>query len=308
MSPPPAHPFVRLANMDDIGAILALAALTDGGMTNLPDDAPAMERRLAWSERSVAASVERPADEMYLLVMEDGEGHVIGTANIFSRLGATWPFYSYKLARVTHVSRDLERMFSTQLLHLVNDFDGASEVGGLFLHPEARRDGMGNLLARSRYLFIAQHRARFGDTVVAELRGWVDGRGNSPFWDAVAGPFFGGRMQDADLYNAKHGNQFIADLMPRYPIYTSMLPQAARDAIGKPHDGSVPALQLLLHEGFVHDGYCDVFDGGPTVQVRTDAIATIRHCAVVGDMRLSTGPRPLAASGTGRDFRAWRAL
>jgi arginine N-succinyltransferase len=73
------------------------------------------------------------------------------------------------------------------VLHLVNDFDGASEIAGLFLHPDARTGGMGAMLARSRYLFIAQHRERFGDQVVAELRGWMEGD-TSPFWDAVAGP------------------------------------------------------------------------------------------------------------------------
>src|SRR3546814_4598198 len=52
-----------------------------------------------------------------------------------------------------------------------SDLNGASEVGGLFLHPAARAGGLGLLLARSRYLFIARHRARFGDRILAELRG-----------------------------------------------------------------------------------------------------------------------------------------
>jgi arginine N-succinyltransferase len=46
-------------------------------------------------------------------------------------------------------------------------------------------------LARSRYLFIKQHRPRFGGRVLAELRGVMDQAGNSPFWDALAGRFFG---------------------------------------------------------------------------------------------------------------------
>ena len=79
------------------------------------------------------------------------------------------------------------------------------------------------LLARSRYLFIAQHRARFADRILAELRGVIDEAGGSPFWDGVAGRFFGMNFQEADEFNAVHGNQFIADLMPKHPIYTAML-------------------------------------------------------------------------------------
>ena len=283
---------VRLARAEDVDGLYALAALTGGGMTNLPHDQEALAAKIAWSETSVAAAIAAPDDEFYLLVLEDdASGRVIGTASLYSRLGARWPFYSYKLARVTHASRAPERIVSTQLLHLVNDFDGASEVGGLFLHPDARSCGRGGLLARARYLFIAAHRHRFGDRVVAELRGWVED-GVSPFWEAVGRPFFGSDFHAADLHNALHGNQFIADLMPRYPIYTSMLPAAARDAIGRAHTASLPARRLLETEGFVHDGYVDIFDAGPTLHVETDHIATIRE---------ATG---IAASGTGSDFTA----
>src|SRR3546814_7653885 len=106
---------------------------------------------------------------------------------------------------------------------LSNDLNGASEVGGLFLHPAARAGGLGLLLARSRYLFIARHRARFGDRILAELRGVIDEAGGSPFWDGVAGKFFGMTFQEADQFNAVHGNQFIADLMPKHPVYIAML-------------------------------------------------------------------------------------
>ena len=57
------------------------------------------------------------------------------------------------------------------MLSLVTDLEGSSEVGGLFLHPNERAGGLGLLLARSRYLFIAMHRARFADRILAELRG-----------------------------------------------------------------------------------------------------------------------------------------
>src|SRR3546814_3288265 len=89
-------------------------------------------------------------------------------------VGVRWPFYSYRLATLTQTSQQLRRTFRAEMLNLVTDFEGATEVGGLFLHPEKRRDGVGRLLARSRYLFIAMHRRRFGEEVMAELRGRLD--------------------------------------------------------------------------------------------------------------------------------------
>ena len=34
---------------------------------------------------------------------------------------------------------------------------------------------------------------------------------------------------------------------------------------------------MLEHEGFGSEGYVDIFDGGPTMSVRTDEIRTIRE-------------------------------
>jgi len=296
-------PVVRMARASDLDTLFDLAALTGGGMTNLPHDRDSLGEKIAWSERSLAADIVQPDNEFYMLMLEDEEsGKVLGTASIYSRLGATWPFYSYKIHRITHLSHDLERSFAAEVLHLVNDFDGASEVGGLFLHPDARSGGLGALAARSRYMFIASHRQRFGDRVVAELRGWTQD-GISPFWEAVGKPFFGAEFHDADRHNALHGNQFIADLMPRYPIYVTMLPKAACEAIGRPHEGSVPARRMLEAEGFVYDGYVDIFDGGPTLSVRTGDIRTIRESRPEGCGLLSPVDRPLLATGIGADFK-----
>ena len=110
---------------------------------------------------------------------------------MFGQVGVEQPFYSYHLSTLTQTSPELGKTFRNQTLTLTTDLEGASEVGGLFLHPEVRAGGWGALLARSRYLFIKQHRARFGDRTLAELRGVMDEAGNAPFWDGLAGRFFG---------------------------------------------------------------------------------------------------------------------
>ena len=190
-------------------------------------------------------------------------------------------------------------------------FEGSSEVGGLFLHPHERAGGLGMLLARSRYLFIAMHRARFADRILAELRGIIDERGGSPFWDGVAGRFFGMNFQEADYFNAINGNQFIADLMPKHPVYVAMLPETTRTAIGLPHPNGRAAMRMLEGEGFSYEGFIDIFDGGPTMTARTDkveSIANARRVRIVsvdaGDGgRNDGGSKALVATGHLTRFR-----
>jgi arginine N-succinyltransferase len=302
--------FVRPAREDDLDAALELARMTGGGFTNLPPNRDALARRLAWSAESFARDIAAPDNEYYMLFLEDSAtGRIGGTACLFSRVGAEWPFYSYKLGMVTQTSRELKRTFAMQTLYLVNDYDGASEVGGLFLHPELRVAGLGRLLARSRYLFMAQHRARFGDRVLAELRGCIDEQGGSAFWDGLGAKFFGMPFQEADSFNSLHGNQFIADLMPKHPIYVSMLSDAARAVIGQPHPSGMPAKKLLESEGFTFDGYVDIFDGGPTMCARVDNVRTVRDsvaAAVTAIAGSAQGLSPaLLATGRLTGFRAW---
>jgi arginine N-succinyltransferase len=302
---------VRAARPSDLDAILELAKLTGGGFTNLPPDRQSLARRLEWSANSFARAEDKPLGELYLLLLEQvATGRIGGTAMIFSRVGAEMPFYSFKLCTLTQTSKELGRTFRTQFLSLTSDFDGASEVGGLFLHPDLRASGLGRLLARSRYLFIAQHRARFGSHVLAELRGVMDKEGNSPFWDALGRQFFGLTFPQADEFNAINGNQFIADLMPRHPIYTALLPEAARAAIGQPHASGRAALAMLQAEGFAFDNYVDIFDGGPTVSARIDDLKTVRLTAegeiTALDDDLDTAPS-LVATGKLMDFQAFSA-
>jgi arginine N-succinyltransferase len=169
-----------------------------------------------------------------------------------------------------------------------------------------RAGGWGALLARSRYLFMKLHRARFGDRTLAELRGVMDEAGNAPFWDGLAGRFFGMTFPEADEFNAVHGTRFIADLMPKTPIYVDLLAETAKAVMGQPHPSGRAALRMLEHEGFVFDRYIDIFDGGPTVVAPTDQIRTVREASadVVGEIASDGGMKMFVAAGRLKDFRA----
>ncbi|NML11694.1 arginine N-succinyltransferase [Sphingobium sp. AR-3-1] len=297
---------MRIARADDLQTLYEMAKLTGGGFTNLPPDRTALSAKLERTEQALARDSEGIEDELIVMVLENVEtGQVRGTCQIFSTVGQSWPFYSYRLGTLTQHSRELGRTFRAQMLSLTTDLEGSVEVGGLFLHPRERAEGLGLLLARSRYLYIRSHRARFGDKVIAELRGVIDEAGGSPFWDGLAGRFFGMNFQEADEFNAVNGNQFIADLMPKTPIYTAMLTDSARAVIGLPHPNGRAAMRMLETEGFDNAGYVDIFDGGPTMVGQVDQLKTI---AAARDVTLSAthekgGDKMLIATGKLADYR-----
>lgn len=302
---------MRTARADDLQTLYELAKITGGGFTNLPADRRALEQKLIRTETALARESGGVEDELILMVLENcTTGQVRGTCQIFSKVGQSWPFYSYRLGVLTQHSRELSRTFRAEMLSLVTDLEGSTEVGGLFLHPRERAEGLGLLLARSRYLYIRNHRERFGDRVIAELRGVIDEAGGSPFWDGLAGRFFGMTFQEADEFNAIHGNQFIADLMPKTPIYTAMLSDSAKAVIGLPHPNGRAAMRMLETEGFTNPGYIDIFDGGPTMVGQIDALKTISHAqdVILSAVHDSGGERHLVATGECADFRCTYAL
>ena len=298
---------VRPATGEDFRAIYQLAKLTGGGFTNLPADRGTLVSKLERSDKSLARRQNKQAADLYVFVLEDPKtGKIRGTCQVFGQVGVVQPFYSYHISTLTQTSAELGKTFRNQRLSLTTDLEGSSEVGGLFLHPEMRASGLGALLARSRYLFMKLHRPRFGDRTLAELRGVMDEAGHAPFWDALAGKFFGMSFPEADEFNAVHGTRFIADLMPRSPVYVALLTEEAKAVIGQPHPSGRAALRMLEHEGFSYDRYIDIFDGGPTVTARTDNIRTVREAreekiAEIGD---AGTVKVLAAAGRLKDFRA----
>lgn len=298
---------MRAARTSDLPALYEMAKLTGGGFTNLPADRKNLARTLERSEASLARTEDSLADDRITLMLENTEtGGLRGTCQIFSKIGETAPFYSYRISVLTQQSKELGRNFRAEMLSLVTDFEGASEVGGLFLHPHERAGGLGMLIARCRYLYIRQHRARFAERLFAELRGVIDEGGGSPFWDGLAGKFFGMSFQEADAFNAVNGYQMIADLMPKHPIYTALLPDSARLVMGVPHSSGRAAMRMLASEGLVHDHYIDIFDGGPTMHALIDRVRSVADSRVVRIERVAANdaPRAVTASGRLKDFVA----
>jgi len=147
--------------------------------------------------------------------------------------------------------------------------------------------------------------------VISEIRGMQDKKGNSVFYDNLARHFFKMDFQQADYIYATQGAQFIADLMPRYPVYVNLLSEEAQSVIGVPLEASKPAMRLLQAEGFRYEGYIDLFDAGPTMQAERDAIRTVRKSqkAKVRAVRSVNAEQHLICNTRLKDFMiTWGAL
>ena len=285
---------VRPIETRDLAALVDLAESLGPGMTTLPADPAALADKVERSVASFAGGVER-ADAHYMLVLEDAEGRLLGTSAVYPHVGSPFGFFSYKRLRLVQRSQAVGASCDVEMLTLANDYTGTTEVGTLAVRPGEKGSGAGRLLARARYMLVAIRPDLFAPLLMGEMRGWQDGQGRNPFWDAVGARFFNMDFATADKLSAIRGSDFIADLLPKHPIYIDLLPEAAQAVIGRPHEASAPAMALLKREGFRYEGYVDVFDVGPQVHCERDQIATVRRSRTGTPAQLSPNFAPGAA-------------
>jgi arginine N-succinyltransferase len=280
---------IRPIQASDYDSLHHIAVESGHGFTSLPVNENLLKQRISRAESSFNKEATQPGNEGYLFVMEDTEtGEVVGTSGIEAAVGLDDAFYHYHLGKVVHSSRELNIYNTVETLSLCNDYTGASEICTLFLAQSHRKNNNGRFLSRCRFLFMAEHRERFSETVIAEMRGVSDDDGRSPFWNWLEEHFFSMDFPTADYLTGIGKKVFIAELMPKHPIYVSLLSKDAQQVINKVHCKTVPALRLLEAEGFARRGYVDIFDGGPTVESHIHAIKTInesKKCQVIiGDV------------------------
>lgn len=310
-----SSPYVmRPSRMEDLEALTELAKLSGPGFTSLPVDEGILRERLEKSDQAFHGRQKRLEYGKYLLMMENTDtGEVVGCSAVKAGTGIDQPFFNYRiitLAQASHAAGNLR--FDMDALVLTNEYVGYTEVGTLFLKAQHRGGGIGRLAAQSRYLLMAAAPERFGPKVLAELRGVVDDKGGSPFWECLGRHFFRMDFTEADRLSATTDNQFICDLMPKYPIYVDLLPPEAREVIGRCHSEGVGAYKLLQWEGFEFDRTVDIFDGGPLVAGQKRHLRTIRESRVVtlqaGETSTDEDARKgLVSSDRLPDFRAAQA-
>jgi arginine N-succinyltransferase len=300
-------PYVmRPAELSDFDALRAMAVESGPGFTSLPVDEEILRKRLLKSVDSFGGLLDQPEYGKYLMMLENVEtGEIGGCSAVKAGIGVSSPFFNYRIITLAQASQEAERRFDMDALILTNEFVGFTEVGTLFLRQEHRGAGVGRLLAQSRYMLMSTRPHWFGEMIIAELRGVVSHEGDTPFWECLGKHFFKMSFTQADYLSATTDNQFIMDLMPKYPIYVDLLPPEAREVIGRCHVDGVPAFKLLEWEGFRFEKVVDIFDGGPIMQAPRSMIRTTRESRVVeleiGD---AAGQSGIVASTQLEDYRA----
>lgn len=268
---------IRPITKADLPALMMCADESGHGFTSLPVNEEILSNRITHSVESFNKDVTAPGPEGYLMVAEDTEtGEIAGTTALEAAVGLDNPFYTYHLSTLVHNSHHLDVHKVLKVLTFGNDYTGVSELCTLFLRPQWRQGLNGKLLSKCRFLMLAEHSHRFSDTVIAEMRGVSDEQGNSPFWEWLKEHFFSIDFVEADYLTGIGKKEFIADLMPKLPIYVNLLSKEAQAVIGQVHDNTRPALKLLEAEGFVNRGYVDIFDAGPTVECDLRHIESVR--------------------------------
>ncbi|MBS0847535.1 arginine N-succinyltransferase [Citrobacter sp. JGM124] len=298
---------IRPIEHNDLPSLLALVADTGGGLTSLPADEETLAGRI---DRSVNTwQGHLPVSEQgYVFVLEEPiTGRVVGICAIEVAVGLNDPWYNYRVGTQVHASKELNIYNALPTLFLSNDHTGSSELCSLFLAPDWRKEGNGYLLSKSRFLFMAAFRERFNHRVVAEMRGVIDEDGYSPFWQSLGNRFFSMAFSQADYLCGTGKKAFIAELMPKHPIYTDFLSPEARAVIGQVHPHTAPARHVLESEGFRFRDYIDIFDGGPTLECDLDQVRAIRksqlQTLVIGPAVDKQQPLCLVANESYHHFR-----
>jgi arginine N-succinyltransferase len=297
---------VRAITASDLDALLDMARQVGTGMTTLKPDRAMLGDRVQVAVASFAQTIA-PEQRDYMFVMEDtSNGRIAGVCAIKGAVGLTEPFYNYRIGTLVHCSRELDIFTRMDTLYLSNDLTGSTELCSLFLHPDYRYGHNGKWLSKSRLLFIAQFQHLFTEKLIAEMRGFQAEDGSSPFYEGLGRHFFKMDFDHVDDLTALGKKSFIAELMPRQPLYVAYLPEDAQAVIGKVHRNTLPARKLLEQEGMHFEGYIDIFDAGPVLQARVSELRAVRDSVLATAAEQAPGDsadQTLISNTVLQDFR-----
>ena len=269
---------IRPIQLHDLEQFITLACKANFGLFSLTKDPEYLTKRLHDSIRSFEHIDHKPTPgEAFLFVLEDLTTHrIVGISGIIPKVGGFEPFYAFRLRTTKLQCKALNIKKEISTLHPYAEHNGPCEICSLYLDENYRNSGNGRLLSLSRFLYMSEHPTHFDPEVIAILRGVISPNGHSPFYEAATRNFFDIDIIQAALH-AVHDKSFIGKLMPKHPLYISLLPEHVQKIIGEVHKNTQPARHLLEQEGFKFSGLVDIFDAGPILSCPRNKVRTIRH-------------------------------
>ncbi len=302
---------IRRAKVDDATTLLKLAKMVH--FINLPPDKEIITQKIVHSRNSflkianeraepepepmprslVGVGAERTTVEglgasaanadLFVFVLEDTDsGNVLGTSQALAKMGGPGnPNFSFRLEKREFFSESLQTGTTQIVAVLREDESGPTEIGGLILQPSFRGHPkkLGWFLSIVRFHFMGLHRKVFSDRVIAEMMAPITADSHNLLWDYLGRRFIPLSYDEADRF-CQYSREFIASLLPREPLYLSLLPPAARAVVGEVGPETKGARRMLEKLGFVYEGIVDPFDGGPHLTANTDEISFVRETRV----------------------------
>src|SRR3954470_14570356 len=183
---------IRQSYREDVDQVLAVAEHLD--TVNLPHDRAVIEGILDRSERSFGGELD-PVEREFVFVLEDlVKKRIIGTSMIYAQHGTKRaPHIFFRVEKDERYSVTLDKYFVHRTLRIGYNYNGPTEIGGLILLPEYRRnsEALGKALSYVRFLFIRMNRAWFRGQVLSELLPPLETDGTSKLWEALGRKFTG---------------------------------------------------------------------------------------------------------------------
>lgn len=267
---------VRPVKLSDIDQLYRLTENMHVGLTSLSKNRQTLQKKIEDSVDKFHNFSDSKKSGNYLFVAENQPtGKIAGISSLYNWRADSHELYFFLIETLEIPKSDLAKKRELKVLHTIAYNERATEFRGLFVSPLHQKEGLGHLLSKSRCLFLAVHPHLFESTVFAQMQGVSDDKMISPFWNAIGRHFL-----DLDYTEVMRQLQlsrtFIIDILPKYPIYASLLPKDAQEVIGKTHKFSSRALSMLAQEGFQLTKEVDLFDAGPKIEAFAQDLLTVK--------------------------------
>ena len=211
----------------------------------------------------------------HLLVTEDpASGQLLASVRLRPNIGLSLPRFWYHVGCTVHAAAELQLFHRQRTLLLGNDHTGSSELSELVWQardlPLAEQAAALQRVVRAALQIAQRQRDTVGSQLIAELPGPRDAAGQSPFWQGLGRHFYSGDPLDAEARHGADWPSHVAALLPRHPVLTAFLPDAAQAAIAQVAPRARLLRELLEDCGLRYSHHVRIHDGGPVLQVDLD--------------------------------------
>lgn len=250
---------IRPLDPKDHERLIAYAFACSEGLTSMPKDLDVLKHKLYLCQKSFestffeADTLLNKAKKLFLFVLENENGLVVGFSGIKTHIGAQNWALSYK-------NQDTP-------LEWVELSANLSELCSLYLDPQERHHFWGKALSYCRFFFMQTYPDFFEKRLLAQLRGWILASNQCPFWDEIK--VLSGDSQSL-LLDFKRAHHLIAtgratprELLPGKLPSFNQFSKILQPFIGHAHDQTAPAEKLLQEINFQKQHRFDALDAGP---------------------------------------------